>query len=85
MANGEAAFKSMDFTLNGDFSFPKQDVTLFKYSINMLVGGLIPMQFCKYRAKKKVICLRSKLVNKNKKQTRRAPFVYIFQITTIFK
>ncbi|XP_076085326.1 uncharacterized protein LOC143056125 [Mytilus galloprovincialis] len=43
--NGDDVFKSFDFTLKGDFSFPQQDVELFSYSINMLVGGIIPMQF----------------------------------------
>ncbi|VDH98959.1 Hypothetical predicted protein [Mytilus galloprovincialis] len=45
LTNGDEVFKSFDFTLGGDFSFPKQDITLFSYSVNMLVGGLIPMQF----------------------------------------
>ncbi|XP_052081925.1 uncharacterized protein LOC127719726 isoform X2 [Mytilus californianus] len=43
--NGDQVFESFDFTLKGDFSFPKQDVELFSYSIHMMVGGLIPMQF----------------------------------------
>lgn len=47
LSNGDEVFKSFDFTLKGDFSFPKQDVDLFKYSIHMLVGGILPMQFCK--------------------------------------
>ncbi|CAG2251012.1 unnamed protein product [Mytilus edulis] len=45
LSNGDEVFKSFDFTLKGDFSFPKQDVDLFKYSIHMLVGGILPMQF----------------------------------------
>ncbi|KAK6174798.1 hypothetical protein SNE40_013376 [Patella caerulea] len=44
---GEAtdAFKSLDFTLQGDFSFPRSEVILFKYSIYFLLGGLVPMNF----------------------------------------
>ncbi|ESO82597.1 hypothetical protein LOTGIDRAFT_236952 [Lottia gigantea] len=45
--SGQAAdtFKSLDFTLQGDFSFPKQNVVLFEYSIYFLLAGIVPMNF----------------------------------------
>ena len=43
--NPEEAFQNFDLTLNGDFSFPRSEITLFSFRKNFLVGGLIPMQF----------------------------------------
>ncbi|KAJ8321022.1 hypothetical protein KUTeg_002609 [Tegillarca granosa] len=38
-------FKSFDLELKGDFSFPRTNIELFKYSQFFLVGGLVPMTF----------------------------------------
>ncbi|XP_035662464.1 uncharacterized protein LOC118406510 [Branchiostoma floridae] len=41
----EDIFSSFDITLRGSFDFPKKTIVFFEYRWNVLVGGLVPMQF----------------------------------------
>ncbi|XP_041378093.1 uncharacterized protein LOC121390363 [Gigantopelta aegis] len=42
---GDNMFKAFDLTLTGDFSFPRQDIELFKYKQAFPLGGFITLLF----------------------------------------
>lgn len=42
---GDNIFKSFDVELKGDFSFPRQQGTLFAFSKTFPVGGFLTMNF----------------------------------------
>lgn len=42
---GDSIFKSFDVELKGDFSFPRQQGTLFAFSKTFPVGGFLTMNF----------------------------------------
>lgn len=47
LTKGANIFKSFDFKLEGDFSFPRHTINFFHFEKSFLIGGLVPMTFGK--------------------------------------